>query len=423
MVKVTGSELLEALEASTYCTPEAIGGFPQVSGITYTVNTGASYATSELYPDSTYGKPDAINRVTILTVGGEAFDKDATYTIVTNDFLGAGGDTYYAFKASPIGYDLGVPLDEVVMDYITSQLNDTVTADQYGQSAGRITITEKSISNDADSSYSHSSSGSTTNSIAVTQPANCVLSVSSSSAAKGTTISVTATPEDGYQIDKVTVTDKNGNAVTVSEKEGKYIFTMPNGNVTVTAVVSAIPADSTPNPTTNFIDVDSNAYYADAVDWAVEKGITNGTGTNTFEPNASCTRAQVVTFLWRAAGEPAAASVSSFNDVASNAYYADAVSWAVEKGITNGTSADAFSPNATCTRGQIVSFLARYAEGKASSAEVPFADVDSSDYYADAVAWAVENDITNGTTPNTFSPNASCTRGQVVTLLYRAIAE
>ena len=138
VVKVTGAELLEALEASTYCTPEAIGGFPQVAGIEFTVNTGAQFDTKELYPGSTYGKPASINRVMIQTVGGEAFNPEETYTIVTNDFMGAGGDTYYAFKAASSGYDSGVPLDEVVMDYITSELKGVVSKAQYGETDNRI---------------------------------------------------------------------------------------------------------------------------------------------------------------------------------------------------------------------------------------------------------------------------------------------
>ena len=138
LVKLTGAQLLEALEASTCSLPESIGAFPQVSGIEYTVNTGAKFSSTENYPGSTYGKPNAVNRVTIQSVGGAAFDPAETYTIVTNDFLGAGGDTYYTFKSSPVGYDTGVPLDEVLMDYITAQCKGTITKAAYGQTAGRI---------------------------------------------------------------------------------------------------------------------------------------------------------------------------------------------------------------------------------------------------------------------------------------------
>ena len=140
IVKVTGAELLEALEASTYCTPETIGGFPHVSGIVFTVDTGKPYDQGEQYPGSTYYAPKSIQRVTIQSVGGKAFDPKATYTIATNDFLAAGGDTYYAFKTASVNYDLGAPMDEVVMDYITEELDGVVTAEEYGAAEGRITI-------------------------------------------------------------------------------------------------------------------------------------------------------------------------------------------------------------------------------------------------------------------------------------------
>lgn len=178
----------------------------------------------------------------------------------------------------------------------------------------------------------------------------------------------------------------------------------------------------TPPPTTTFPDVPADAYYADAVAWAVSKGITTGTGDGNFSPAAPCTRAQVVTFLWRAAGSPAPTSTASFADVPADAYYRDAVLWAVETGITNGTGADAFSPNATVDRAQTVTFLYRYAGSPAASGG-GFDDVDSGSYYADAVAWAVSQEITNGTSPTTFAPASNCTRGQTVTFLFRALAQ
>ena len=173
-----------------------------------------------------------------------------------------------------------------------------------------------------------------------------------------------------------------------------------------------------------FIDVPADSYYAAAVDWAVEKGITTGTSENTFSPNASCTRAQAVTFLWRAAGSPAPkSSKMPFGDVASGMYYHDAVLWAMENGITSGTSADTFSPNATCTRAQIVTFLFRAMKAAGVSGTNPFTDVMGNEYYADAVLWAVKNGVTAGTTANTFSPNNDCTRAQIVTFLFRALGD
>ena len=165
------------------------------------------------------------------------------------------------------------------------------------------------------------------------------------------------------------------------------------------------------------------AYYEDAVLWAVSEGITSGTTANTFSPNAACTRAQAVTFLWRAAGSPAPKSAAMpFTDVAEGSYYYDAVLWAVENGITGGTDAVHFSPNATCTRAQAVTFLWRAAGSPAPKSEVnPFTDVKADAYYSDAVLWAVEQGITSGTSVTTFCPSANCTRAQIVTFLYRCM--
>ena len=175
-----------------------------------------------------------------------------------------------------------------------------------------------------------------------------------------------------------------------------------------------------PGMGSRFSDVNASAYYAQAVDWAVREGITSGTGASTFSPDAACTRAQIVTFLWRAAGSPKATGENPFSDVSSSAYYYDAVLWAVENGITAGTSATAFSPDAACTRAQIVTFLWRAAGSPKTTGENPFTDVSSSNYAYDAILWAVENGVTAGTSASAFSPSAACTRGQIVTFLWRA---
>ena len=173
-----------------------------------------------------------------------------------------------------------------------------------------------------------------------------------------------------------------------------------------------------------FVDVPADAYYYDAVLWAAEEGITGGVDATHFAPNATCTRAQAVTFLWRAAGSPAPkSSEMPFTDVAAGSYYETAVLWAVENGITKGTSDTTFTPNATCSRGQIVSFLWRALGSPAASTVNPFTDVAADAYYADAVLWAAENGITGGTSATTFSPAANCTRAQIVTFLWRALTE
>lgn len=254
-------------------------------------------------------------------------------------------------------------------------------------------------------------------SITVDKSANGTVTVSPKNASKDTTVTITVDPDEGYELDSLTVTDKNGDTVKLTNKgDGKYTFNMPAGKVTVKATFEET---STEPESTVFTDMSTSAYYYDAVMWAVENGVTNGTSATTFSPDLACTRAQMVTFLWRAAGSPEPASTTNpFTDVSSNAYYYDAVMWAVENDVTNGTSKTTFSPDITVTRGQTVTFLYRNA-GSPTVSGSSFSDVAADAFYADAVAWAVENDVTNGTSATAFSPNAACTRGQIVTFLYR----
>lgn len=265
--------------------------------------------------------------------------------------------------------------------------------------------------------YTGSSSSGITSSYPVSVPRfdNGSVSVTPGSASKGTTVTITVKPDEGYELDKLVVTDKDGNRLSLSDKgDGKYTFTMPDGKVSVDASFSKIAA------TINFRDVNQSDYYYDAVQWAVEKGITEGTSATTFSPDASCTRAQMVTFLYRAAGSPAPKStVNPFSDVSASDYYYNAVLWAVENGITTGVSADRFAPGATVSRAQTVTFLYR-ANGSPVASGASFGDVAADEYYANAVAWAVQNGITTGTGNGKFSPSAPCTRGQIVTFLYRS---
>ena len=259
--------------------------------------------------------------------------------------------------------------------------------------------------------------GVTTYPITVKSAKNGDVTASHKSAAKGTTITLTVDPDKGYVLDTLTVLDGKDKEIKLTEKNGKYTFTMPASKVTVAAMFKA----SAPTGKNPFTDVPAGSYYEDAVIWAVDKGITTGTSATTFNPNGICTRAQAVTFLWRAAGSPAAkSSAMPFADVKAGSYYYDAVLWAVEQGITKGTSDTMFSPDATCTRAQIVAFLWRSEKSPAAGTANPFADVKSTAYYADAVLWAVRENITKGTTNTTFSPDADCTRAQIVTFLYRA---
>ena len=317
VVKVTGAELLEALEASTYCTPEAIGGFPQVAGIEFTVNTGAQFDTKELYPGSTYGKPASINRVMIQTVGGEAFNPEETYTIVTNDFMGAGGDTYYAFKAASSGYDSGVPLDEVVMDYITSELKGVVSQAQYGETDNRIhTISYNDVK--AGDWY-----------------ANAVNYVTLTGLMNGT--------GDGF-------------SPNLAINRGMM--------VTVLYRMAGSPEVTAENP---FTDVPADTWYTDAVIWASENGITAGTSETTFSPTNSLTREQLATFFYRFADfenpDPIeiTGDLTGFSDADQVASYAtDAMKWAIGEGLISGTTETTLSPKATATRAQVATILMRY---------------------------------------------------------------
>ena len=251
------------------------------------------------------------------------------------------------------------------------------------------------------------------NTVAVPSTPNGTMTVNPSTASKGETVTITTKPSEGYELGSIEVLDKNGDALKLKDLgSGKFSFVMPDGKVSVKAeFVKTAP--------TSFVDVPANAYFADAVKWAVDKGITNGLPDTMFGPYASCTRAQIVTFLWRAAGSPEPKAMSSFTDVPASAYYAKAVEWAVENGITNGMTETTFAPDATCTRGQSVTFLHRALKGTASGS-ANFTDVKSDAFYADAINWAVANNVTNGTSNTTFSPNADCTRAEIVTFLYRA---
>ena len=260
--------------------------------------------------------------------------------------------------------------------------------------------------------------GVTTYPITVKSAKNGDVTASHKSASKGTAVTLTVDPDKGYVLDALTVLDGKDKEIKLTEKNGKYTFTMPASKVTVEAAFKA----SAPTGKNPFTDVPAGSYYEDAVIWAVGKGITTGTSATTFNPNGICTRAQAVTFLWRAAGSPAPKTkVMPFADVKAGSYYYDAVLWAVEQGITKGTSDTMFSPDATCTRAQIVTFLWRANGSPAVSGNSAFTDVAADAYYAAAVTWAEKNGVTGGIGGGLFGSNNNCTRAQIVTFIYRSV--
>ena len=296
--------------------------------------------------------------------------------------------------------------------------NATITA-KAGEKTATCAVT---VTNPSNSGSSSGGGGSSTPRYAVTVPdktENGSLSVSSKNAKKGSDVTVTATPDKGYEVDDIVAKDAKGNKLTLKDNgDGTYTFTMPASKVTVIAAFAEKKAEPIA-PEKLFADVSAEEYYYEAVKWASENGVTGGIGENLFGANLPCTRAQIVTFLWRAAGSPEPKGMSGFVDVSADAYYAKAVAWAVEQGIVSGTSATTFNPDAVCTRAQSVAFLYR-AFGEKVNKAAGFSDVSADAYYADAVAWAVENGVASGIGGGLFAPDQDCARGQIVAFLYRA---
>ena len=340
-------------------------GFIKISGGTYSVNPTAYVADTHIVRK----------------------DGDAQFTVVAKSNLTSG--VYLTDPSGALASNY----------YVSSTANGVWTVSYSAPYSGG--------SSSYDPTYSVSTPSKTEN-VSVT--------VSPKNASKGDTVTVTVKPDSGYVLETLTVTDKNGNELTLKDKgDGKYTFTMPAGKVEVKATFME------DNSMLNFFyDVPNGAYFYEAVKWAVKNGITTGVGNDLFAPEQPCTRAQIVTFLWRAAGSPEPkCTAAGMTDVVSGSYYEKAVAWAIENGITTGTTTSTFSPDATCTRAQSVTFLHRALKGTASGS-TNFTDVASDAFYADAVNWAVANNVTNGTSNTTFSPNADCTRAEIVTFLYRA---
>lgn len=479
IAEITGGTFTAASDANTEtygiyncgCGADIDLGTLTVSGGTF---TGATYAVAEVSSQNAIvnisggqfaGTKAAIiksstSNATIAISGGsfsQPVKKDYLDSRLNAELKRASGETPYSYYTSMNDALAAAKPGDTVTDLkattelkvtLTMKYNDGATADITCNVASGTTITlptpahrsgytfngwydgskfyaagasyKVSATATLNASWSYISSGSSSYdpTYSVSTPSkteNGSVTVSPKSASKGDTVTITVKPDSGYVLETLTVTDKNGDELKLTDKgNGKYTFTMPGSKVEVKATFME------DNSVLNFFyDVPNGAYFYEAVKWAVDKGITNGLSDTMFGPYESCTRAQIVTFLWRATGSPEPKTASSFTDVPANAYYAKAVAWAVENGITNGMTATMFAPDATCTRGQSVTFLYRALKGTASGS-TNFTDVQSDAFYADAINWAVANNVTNGTSNTTFSPNADCTRAEIVTFLYRA---
>lgn len=339
--------------------------------------------------------------------------KTYKFSNVPNDSLRANTNGWTTKLGDEKVYNGNATLDEVLFNELYALSEDT----NYNLVLYAVSGSSQGGNGGGSGSGGGASSGSN-HAISVGSPANGKISVTPANAGRGTSVTINLTPDAGYVVGTVTVTDANGNRINVTRvNDTRYTFTMPAGRVTVNATFVRADANMP------FTDVANGEYYYDAVLWAVAKGITTGTSETRFSPNVACTRAQIVTFLWRAAGSPVVTGSNPFTDVASNEYYYNAVLWAVRQGITTGTSASSFSPNATCNRAQTVTFLYRYAGSPAVSGSSSFGDVAANEYYTSAVNWAVAQGVTNGTSTNAFSPANDCTRGHVVTFLYRYMGD
>ena len=427
IAEITGGTFTAASDANakTYgiyncgCGAEIDLGTLTVSGGTF---TGATYAVADVSSENAdvtisggqfAGTKAAIvksgtSKATIAVSGGK-FSSDPSVYVVGNGNTNIvkrdgseGAYTYTVLAKSGLtsGVYLTNPSGALASNYyVSSTANGVWTVSYSAPYSGGSSSYDPTYSVSTPSKTEHGS-----------------VTVSPKSASKGDTVTVTVKPDSGYVLETLTVTDKNGNELTLKDKgNGKYTFTMPAGKVEVK--VTFMEDNSMLN---FFYDVPNNAYFYEAVKWAVENGITTGVGNDLFAPEQPCTRAQIVTFLWRAAGSPEPkGAASGMTDVVSGSYYEKAVAWAIENGITTGTTTTMFSPNVTCTRAQAVTFLARALKAKAASA-AEFSDVPTGSYFADAVAWAAANGVTEGIGGGLFGSDNDCTRGQIVTFLYRA---
>ena len=388
------------------------------TGNAYVAHKGYVYSGGVVDSKVTFQNPHGFSDFTVTNEDPTvAKNGETSYTDLAKAINEAKADASITLTAKANGANITTDRDGKTVSLKKAdgvgEVKVTVNGTTYDVTAEGISLTTPRAS-----SGGGGSSASTGYTVTANSSKNGSVSVTPKNASKGDTVTVTVKADKGYELSKLTVTDKDGKSVKFTDKgNGKYTFTMPGSKVEVKAEFVEMSTASE-NP---FRDVSKNAYYYKQVLWAVEKGITSGVSANEFAPEAACTRGQMVTFLWKAAGSPEVSGTLAFNDVSADAYYAKAVRWAAQQGITSGTSAGVFSPNAPCTRGQMAMFLYAYAKNPAVTGSVPFSDVASGDYFNTAVLWAVKNGITSGTSSTTYSPASVCTRGQMVVFLYQLL--
>ena len=397
-VTVTGSFRLTGEDAYKYTLTQPTSA---ELGLTASITPCDQFTDATDQAQTIYVGEDSFEAPRFTGIGGEEVTGTLHYTL-------ADGKTEADIPAMLRGLKAGESL------YIPYTF--TASGNYSGEKTGTITVTAQERPAPGVTPVSSSYPVSTPDSAE-----NGSVSASRKNASKGTVVTVTVQPEAGYVLETLTVTDKNGNVLELTDKgNGQFTFIMPGSKVEIAATFME------DNSVLNFFyDVPNEAYYFEAVKWAVAQEITDGVGGNLFAPDQPCTRAQIVTFLWRAAGCPEPKRAGSFSDVSEGSYYAKAVAWAAANGITGGTGEGRFSPDAACTRGEIVTLLYRYLQSKGEGFTgnwmflLPFTDVPEWCY--EAVAWCYMKNITEGTSATTFSPDDPCTRGQIVTLLYRCM--
>ena len=415
---------LSVVAETDYCFPDSYASLGTTNGITVKLNNGDITISGTPTADVTINLADAEAvpavpkaATPVFTPAAQSFTESIDVTITCTL---TGATVYYTDDGStPSATNGTVTTGAAITLTNTTTLKAIAVMAGYDDSeVATATYTKTTPSSGG------GGGGATTYPVTPAEAENGKITVSPKNAAEGDKVTITVTSDEGYELDKLTVKDKNGNEIKVTEKDGKYTFTMPASEVDIEATFKEAEEEPAPADDFPFVDVPEDAYYRKAVEWALEEGVTGGTSPTTFSPMADATRAQTVTFLWAAAGAPEPETTENpFKDISESDYFYKAVLWAYENGITAGVSEDEFGPYRTVTRGQVVTFLYGYAGRPEAGTENPFTDVSESDYFCAPVLWAYREDITAGTSATMFSPDDDCLRGQIITFMYLYFAE